>query len=322
MIENQGFPLERKNAMKRLLFAITFLAIIALVACAPAAAPVPTMAPPPAQPPVPSAPPVAESGARQLQLTATDSTTNVPSAASAERMIVYNVHLSLEVQDADKASSDIAAIAAQFKGYVAGSNLTRDAKGRMHGTITLRIPAESLDAAQKQIEAVGLKVLSRNKDSQDVTDQYTDLNAKLKNAMAAETELRELLRTVRERSNKAEEILAVYNRLNEVQQEIERYKGQMNVLEKTTALATLTIELVPHEQVQVLEPDTWVPNRTAAQALRTLVQALQGLTDLTIWLVLLLLPILIVLLIPFVVLALIVRTILRRRGKEKKAAPT
>jgi vacuolar-type H+-ATPase subunit I/STV1 len=234
-------------------------------------------------------------------------------------MIVYTVQLSLEVQDADKTTNDIAAIAAQYKGYVSATNLSRDEKGRMRGSITIRIPAESLDAAQKQIEAAGMKVLSRNKSSNDVTDPYTDLSAQLKNAQATENELREMLKTVRERSTKAEDILAVYNRLTEVQNTIERLKGQMSVLEKTTALATMTIELVPHEEVQVLEPDTWVPNRTAAEALRALIQALQGLGNLTIWLLLFLLPILIVLLLPFVVLVLILRA--WTRGRAKKTTP-
>ena len=94
----------------------------------------------------------------------------------------------------------------------------------------------------------------------------------------------------------------------------------MNVLEKTTALATLTIELVPHQDVQIVEPETWLPNQTAAQALRSLVQALQGLINLAIWLVLFLLPILVVLLLPFILFALLLRALMRRRGKKAVTA--
>lgn len=302
--------------MKRTLVALALLSLIVITGCA---APTPSgpsrsgVVPAPAQPPV-FATAVVE-GKRQS--TTTDA--YAPEAASEARMIVYTVRLSLEVQDADKASNDIATIASQYKGYVAGSNLTRDAKGRMRGTVTIRVPAESLDDAQKKIEAIALKVLSRNRDSKDVTDQYTDLGARLKNLEATEAELTKLLATVRERTGKAEDILAVYNRLTEVRQQIEQIKGQMNVLEKTSTLATMTIDLVPHEEIQVLEPDTWMPNKTVASALKALVQALQAIADLAIWLVLFFLPVGIVLLLPFVIVVLILRAVLSRR---KKPSPT
>jgi hypothetical protein len=306
--------------MKRTLLALSFLAIaLSIISCSAPMAPAPTAAPAAtmpaflAMPPVPAAPPPAEGA---LKSGSADSTGNVPNAASAERMIVYTVSLRLEVQDTDKAVNDVTAIAAQYKGYIAASNLNRNPNGKMAGTITLRIPADSLDAAQKQIEAAGLKVLSRNKNSNDVTDQYTDLNARLTNLTATEADLRKLMDATTERTSKADDILAVYRELTNVRTQIEQIKGQMNVLEKTTALATLTVELVPHQEIEIVQPETWMPNRTAAQALRALVQALQGITDLAIWLILFLLPVLIVLLLPFIVLALILRAIFRRRAKK------
>ncbi|HEX7588553.1 MAG TPA: DUF4349 domain-containing protein [Anaerolineae bacterium] len=307
--------------MKRVLLAISLFALaLSIFACAPAASPTTlNFSESKSLPPVPAALPPSAEGARQA---ATDSSgvQNAPSAASADRMIVYTVNLRIEVQDTDKAANDIAAIAAQYKGYVSGSNLNRDSQNLMRGTISLRIPAESLDAAQKQIEAAGLKVLGRNKNSNDVTDQYSDLNARLTNLQATRDDLRKMLDSVTARSSKAEDILAVYNQLSAIQGQIEQIKGQMNVLEKTTALATLTIELVPHQDVQIVEPETWLPNQTAAQALRSLVQALQGIINLAIWLLLFLLPILIVLLLPFVLLAWILRTILRRRTRKVVAS--
>lgn len=300
--------------MKKILVALILIALISIVGCA---APTVIPAARSAVVPQPAMPPVASD---QLQSNAESAATgaraNAPSAASAERMIVYNAQVTLEVQDADKASADIAAIASQNKGYVAGTNLSRDGRGQMRGTVTIRIPAESLDAAQKQIEAVGLKVLSRNKNSNDVTDQYTDLNARLTNLTATEADLRKLMDTTTERATKADDILAIYRELTNVRTQIEQIKGQMNLLEKTSTLATLTIALEPHQEVQVLEPDTWLPNKTAAQALKALVQALQGLADLTIWVLLFLVPVVIVLLIPIVVIALIARALLRRRVKR------
>ncbi len=310
--------------MKRVFLAIVFLTLaLAMISCSSAASPStanystaklqPAAAP--AAPPAPG---------KALPPTAEDSTgaQALPNVASADRMIVYTVNLRIEVQDSEKAASDIAAIAAQYKGYVSASDMNRDSQNLMRGTITLRIPAESLDAAQKQIEAAGLKVLSRTKNSNDVTDQYSDLNARMTNLQATRDDLRKMLDSVTAKSSRAEDILAVYNQLSAIQGQIEQVKGQMNVLEKTTALATLVVELVPQQDVQIVEPESWLPNQTAAQALRSLVQALQGLINLAIWFVLFLLPILILLLLPFVVVAWIARMILQRRAKKKVVAST
>ncbi len=244
---------------------------------------------------------------------------NIPNAASAERMIVYNASLGIEVQDADKAASDITTIVSQNKGYVAATNMSRSSGGQMSGTITLRIPAENLDAAQKQIEAVGLRVLNRNKSSNDVTDQYTDLNARLTNLQAAEVELRELLTTTREKTGKADDILAVYNQLTQVRGQIEQIKGQMNVLSQTSAMATLTVSLIPREQVQIVEPEGWLPDSIAREALHALVNALQGLATLGIWGFLFMLPLAVVIVLPFLLLVLILRAILRRTRKRTVA---
>lgn len=273
-----------------------------------------------AQPmPAATAAPPAVGGQRQ----AGGETSNaVPNAASVERMIVYTVQLNVEVADTEKAMSAITGLAAEYKGYVAAANMSRDGKGLMRGTVTLRLPAESLDAAQTRIEGVGLKVLSRNRTTSDVTDQYTDLDSRLKNLQATENELRQMMDTVREKSGKAEDILAIYNRLSEIRGQIEQIKGQLNLLSNRTTYATLTVTLTPHEEVQVVEPDAWLPNQTAREALRSLVQALQGLVDLGIWMVLLVLPLAIVFLLPLVIIVLIVRSRLKRRGSKSQPAPT
>lgn len=313
--------------MKRLLASIVLLVCaLALISCA--SAPNPRLGSSPQDQgiapngplPYPAAPPAATAAPpTQPKVGGASGLPSVPSL-SAERMIVYNTQLGIEVQDTEKAVNDITAIAAQFNGYISATNMSRNSKGLMAGTVTLRIPAESLDAAQKQIESAGLKVLSRNRTSNDVTDQFTDLNARLTNLEATEKELRDLLSTTRERTGKADDILAIYNRLTDIRTQIEQIKGQMNVLTKTSTYATLTISLVPHQEVEVLQPDTWLPNQTAREALRALVQSLQRLIDLGIWALLFILPLVLVFILPLLFLVLIFRIALRRRRTKGPAA--
>lgn len=312
--------------MKRMLVALAALVLaLSIISCAaapaqyskaPSGVALPPM-PPAAATAAPAMPPSLDS---QRGYAPNGTGSSIPNAATAERMIVYTAQLGIQVKDADKAASDITAIVARYNGYVAGANMARDSKGVMSGTLTLRVPAESLDAAQKDIEAAGIKVLNRNRTTNDVTDQYTDLNARLTNLQAAETELRDLLTTTREKTGKADDILAVYNQLTQVRGQIEQIKGQMNVLSKTSTYATLTVSLVPETQVQVVEPEGWLPDRIAREALRSLVQALQGLATLGIWAFLFFAPLLVVVILPFAIVILIARAIIRRRGRKQLPA--
>jgi uncharacterized protein DUF4349 len=301
---------------------ILSLTTISLISCA---APALQRAPgAPVQPgslavPPAAAPPFAPDASTKADQAGGRAASEAINAAAADRMIVRTVNLELEEQDTEKSVNDISAIAAQYKGYVAQTNLSRDAKKRLVGTITLRIPADSLDDAMKAMKAASLKVLNERSNANDVTDQYTDLGARLKNLQATEDELRKMMDTIREKSNKAEDVLAVYRELTNIRTQIEQIKGQMNLIDRTTSLATITVQLTPHDEVQILDPETWAPNRTAAQALHNLVRALQWLADVAITLVLLILPLLIVLALPFVILVYLVRIIMHRRAKNKTA---
>jgi hypothetical protein len=113
------------------------------------------------------------------------------SSAPADRKIVATAQIGLEVQNTEKVVADVTAIAQEAGGYVVNANLSRDPKGDMGGTLTVRVPSDVLDRVQSQCEGLG-KVMNRQRAANDVTDQYVDLNARLTNLQAAETELRTL----------------------------------------------------------------------------------------------------------------------------------
>ena len=148
---------------------------------------------------------------------------------------------------------------------------------------------------------------------EDVTEEYTDLEARLRNLEATEVELRELLTTVRQRTGKAEDILAVHRELTNIRGQIEQLKGRMQYLEQMSALATIHIELTPDVLSRPLTVGRWEPKGTAANALRALIQVLQFLVDAGIWLVIVGLPVLILIAIPILILILIIRAWRRRR---------
>ena len=101
--------------------------------------------------------------------------------------------------------------------------------------------------------------------------------------------------------------------------QIEQIEGRLRYLANQSALSTITIELIPDVLSQPVSVAGWEPQGTAKEALQALVSALQGLANLTIWLVIFLLPLLIVLLLPIVVVVVIIRWAWKRRRATKQA---
>lgn len=283
-----------------------FLAVIILALLASACAGAATMTPAPA--------PLAPEKAAGADYGATgESVVALPQAE--ERLIVRTGNISMVVEDTEVALAHIEALAAQLGGYVADSNSWREHE-QLHATITIRVPAEDFDEARRRIKEEALEEQGENTSAQDVTEEYTDLEARLKNLQATEAELRELLASVREKTQKAEDILAVYRELTAIRGEIEQIQGRMQYLEHSAALAALTVTLTPKEVIPLVEKG-WSWTRTLRDSVRNLVTALQFLVDLATRIVIIILPILIILAIPFLVLWGLWQ--LWRRRKAKKA---
>jgi chromosome segregation ATPase len=232
-------------------------------------------------------------------------------------MIVYSVELGLVVEDTAQAIDQIKDLVVSAGGYIASSRTWYEGpleKEQLHGYLTVRVPAPSLDQALTDFKALATKVEQENLDGQDVTEEYSDLTAQLSNLEATETELRELLTEVRENRGKASEILEVHNRLTEIRGEIERLKGRMQYLERSAAMARVDINVAPEEApVEIIE-DEWQITRTVRTAARALVQGLQFVADVLIFLLFLSpvwgIPVLIF---------LGLRALVRRRRRRKAA---
>jgi hypothetical protein len=228
-----------------------------------------------------------------------DASSGVVSAkASEERMIVRTAEVALVVDDTDDSVAQIKGIVSALGGYVVDTRLWRDEE-QLRGSITVRVPSDSLDDALSQFKALAVKVERESGSSRDVTEEYADLDAQLRNLEATEQELLELLTTVRERTGKAEDILAVHRELTSIRGQIEQLKGRMQYLERTSAMAAVTIELIPDVLARPIASSGWRPSETVAGAFRALVQTLRFVADAAIWIVLYVLPIAAIVLIPF-----------------------
>lgn len=238
-----------------------------------------------------------------------------PFSPVAERMIVKTATISITVRDTQEALGQVSALAGELKGYVVTSS-SRYEGDRLFATVTIRVPATSFDDALTRLRKIASKVDSENTSGQDVTEEYTDLTAQLKNLEATEAQLLKFL----DRTQNVDEALKVYRELTNIRGQIERIKGRMNYLEKSAAMSTITVNIRPQPKDEpIVKEEGWQPLRVMRDALRALVSALEGIANVAIWIVLFLLPILLVLLAPFILIWLL--WLWSRKRRQARAKP-
>jgi hypothetical protein len=195
-----------------------------------------------------------------------------------ERLIITTGNLEIVVDDTEESVAQLAAMAEALGGWVVSSNIyqTNEAKA---GNVTLRIPAESFDEAVAQAKAMATEVRSESSNSDDVTEEYVDLNARLENLEATADRVRSFLDDAR----RVEDALAVNQELSRLEGEIEAMKGRIQYLEQSAAFSTLSVGLTPDELSQPIEIGGWQPEGVAKDAVEALLSFLQWLGTALIW---------------------------------------
>jgi len=217
---------------------------------------------------------------------------------SQVRMVIKNASLSIVVEEPGVSIEAISKLASDLGGFVVSSNLyrTQTANGLEvpQANISIRVPAEKLDQALTEIKSGAGQILNENVSGQDVTQEYTDLESRLRNLERAEEQLTQIM----EQAWETEDVLIVYNRLVEVQEQIELIKGQMKYYEQSAALSAISINIQANEAVQPLKIGNWQPVGVAKRALQALINTLKFLADMLIWIILYILPVALILFFP------------------------
>ncbi|MGI8669268.1 MAG: DUF4349 domain-containing protein [Aridibacter sp.] len=158
------------------------------------------------------------------------------------RKIIRNADLKLETKSPEEAQRKITAIAETKNGFVITSSqksTNSQVSGRDSVSMTIRIPAdkfqESLTEIRKTVDRVVVETIS----GQDVTEEFVDIEARLKTKKALEERFLEIMK----QAKSVEDALNVERQLAEVRTEIERIEGRKRFLENQTSLSTITLEL-------------------------------------------------------------------------------
>ncbi len=161
-------------------------------------------------------------------------------------MLIRNGSASVEVAQLDSAVAAVRALAARLDGHVADASMQLGAQQVRQASLTLRIPAARFDDALAGLDPIG-DVESVNVGTEDVGEQYTDLEQRLANARRLEERLLELLDT---RTGELEDVLAVERELARVREEAERIEGRLRHLRTRVAMSTLIVTV--HEPAPLL----------------------------------------------------------------------
>ncbi|MGQ9684214.1 MAG: DUF4349 domain-containing protein [Anaerolineae bacterium] len=272
--------------MKRLPIVLLLLLSLLLAACAAAPAmgkaaeeSVGRAAVPPAQP---AAEPAADAAGYGGE--------GAPALAGSERKVILTANLQLVVQNTEETVATIKSMVNGQGGFIAGANVWREGN-LLRAQMTVRIPADKMEPFLAEVRKLAVRVEREDTSGQDVTEEYVDLAARLRNLEAAETELRTLLAEVRESSGKAEDIMAVYRELENVRGQIEQIKGRMQYIDRSVDLATVTLNLSERAPEPIGQPG-WQPLQTVRRALNALVEIAKFLVEASIWILLVVIPLL------------------------------
>lgn len=153
--------------------------------------------------------------------------------------IIYNVHASLQCEDVDNAILSLTDKAKSLGGYVSYAN-TYTSNGKTYANIEIRIPAKELNVMEAYSSEVG-KVDEYTMSSQNITEDYYDIKARLEHNLAQEEQLLTLLK----KAESIEDILLVRAELDKVQEKIESYKGRIRVWDSLVDYSTITYNLRP-----------------------------------------------------------------------------
>lgn len=165
---------------------------------------------------------------------------------SDDRKVIERGSIEIEVKDFDTTFNRVLDIAKENQGFVSHSNTWIDYNEVKRGSITIRVPTSNLDNTEKIIGELG-EIESRSRSGEDVTERYTDLTARLKQAELSENRLLDILKS----AESVEDLLAVERELNRIRQQIESYQGQINYLDNNIDYSTLSVSL--HEPEPIVE---------------------------------------------------------------------
>jgi hypothetical protein len=255
----------------------------------------------------------AEPVIQNVSLSQADAAQQAP--AAAERKIIRDAALTVEAESPAEAQRRIASLAEARGGFVVTSESKQqggygDTKPYEVVTLEVRVPSTQFDAVLGEIRAAGSRVASERITGQDVTEEYIDLEARIRTQKALESQFLEIMK----RAARVSDALEVQNALADVRTEIERLEGRRRFLENQTSLSTIRVTLQPPAPLVSASASGFFQG--VGRAVGNGVDIAADITLVLIQAALALIPVLLLVVLPFV---LLLRYALRRVRRRRAA---
>jgi ribosomal protein L29 len=164
--------------------------------------------------------------------------------AAIDRKIIRDADLTIEVNSTTEAQQKVTAIAEAHGGFVVTSEAKQrenvdPAKRTVDVKLVVRVPSNQFGAALDQIEKLAMNLPQRNVSGQDVTEEFIDLEARIKTQKALELQFLEIMK----QANNVADALEVQRQIADVRTEIEKLEGRKRFLESKSSLSTITVNI-------------------------------------------------------------------------------
>jgi hypothetical protein len=170
-----------------------------------------------------------------------------------ERKIVFSGRIDVVVKDFDTARVEATKIVEGNKGYFAKTEVAGDAGTKRSGTFTIKVPAEKFQGTVDAFARLGVAV-KNSTDSRDVTEEFVDITARVKNLKAEEETLNRLLKDT---ASRLDDVFKMREQIRQVRGDIERAEGRLKALSALAALSTIVLGL--REEAVYVPPTVETP---------------------------------------------------------------
>lgn len=241
-------------------------------------------------------------------------------AEAMNRKIIRDADLTLEVAAPADVQRKISSIAESAGGFVVTSESKTkelgDGKQELEVNLVVRVPATQFASALDQIRATGSRIVQEKISGQDVTEEFIDLEARVKTQTALEAQFLEIMK----RAGKVEDALEVQRQIAEVRTQIEKLEGRKRFLENRASLSTITVSLRSPAALAV-SPSGF--GRSIREALVESIDLAGAIVLFLIRFVIVLIPIFILLIFPaWLVARYFIRRARKIRLKRRESAAT